>query len=223
MPATAARARRPRYVPVVVTADELARHRLRFDAATCGRCQGRGRLEAFSGVLGGVCFGCGGSGEQLTREGKAARKRYDAALDAELRVRYDEIAVGDLVQVHHGDHRARWATVDGVEARDGYAGSSLLGAGLEGRELTEGLAYYTPLPGHRNHNPEYVHRDGTPMAWVDYYGSTTISTAAGSRPGERATSNTGPGSTRIRRYSAEGMAAAWTAALSKRGAEIVAA
>lgn len=37
----------------------------------CSRCDGRGRINGFSHVIGGVCFKCGGSG---TQEGKPAKK-----------------------------------------------------------------------------------------------------------------------------------------------------
>lgn len=37
----------------------------------CSRCQGRGRLTAFSHVIGGVCFKCGGTGAQATKPTEA--------------------------------------------------------------------------------------------------------------------------------------------------------
>lgn len=33
----------------------------------CSRCRGNGRLNAFSHVIGGVCFKCGGTGTQATK------------------------------------------------------------------------------------------------------------------------------------------------------------
>ena len=36
-------------------------------AYKCSRCQGKGRLSAFSHVVSGVCFKCGGIGTQATK------------------------------------------------------------------------------------------------------------------------------------------------------------
>ncbi len=46
-----------------------------FESEYCGRCGGSGRYS-FNLMNGDRCFGCGGSGVQLTKRGKAARAFY---------------------------------------------------------------------------------------------------------------------------------------------------
>lgn len=41
----------------------------------CGRCAGHGTIEAFAGVLGGVCFKCGGRG-YVSQKGPYRSSRY---------------------------------------------------------------------------------------------------------------------------------------------------
>jgi DnaJ-class molecular chaperone len=40
---------------------------------TCGRCNGKGKLSAYSNVRGGVCFNCGGAGRVEMPERFATR------------------------------------------------------------------------------------------------------------------------------------------------------
>lgn len=70
-----------------------------YDTVTCSRCDGVGRLEAYSGVHGGVCFKCNGSGSVLTPKGRAAKKRVDevqkrVCVKAASQVRPGEKVVG---------------------------------------------------------------------------------------------------------------------------------
>ncbi len=62
----------------------------------CGRCGGKGRIDAFSHVLGGVCFGCNGHGVQFTT---VATLRKHAKAEAFAAEYGDQIA-------------AYWAEVD---------------------------------------------------------------------------------------------------------------
>ena len=64
-----------------------------FEHHECGRCGGSGRMP-FS-VANGVCFGCGGSGGQLTKRGAAAQRYLD-----DLRsVPVANVKVGDKVWI----------------------------------------------------------------------------------------------------------------------------
>jgi hypothetical protein len=66
---------------------------IKFETKTCGRCNGKGRINAYSMVYGGVCFGCNGGGSKLTRKGAVARKAYDAAMTIEA----SELEVGMVI------------------------------------------------------------------------------------------------------------------------------
>ena len=60
---------------------------IEFDSRECQRCGGEGRIRAYSGIYGGICFGCNGNKMRLTRKGTAAAKRFDAVM---------KMAVSDL-------------------------------------------------------------------------------------------------------------------------------
>ncbi len=40
----------------------------------CTRCEGKGHLPHYANVLGGVCFKCGGTGQQKTRPAAPSRR-----------------------------------------------------------------------------------------------------------------------------------------------------
>jgi len=54
--------------------------KINFETKTCGRCNGKGRISAYSGVYGGVCFGCNGAGAKLTRNGKQANDIFNEVM-----------------------------------------------------------------------------------------------------------------------------------------------
>ena len=64
-----------------------------FEKNTCGRCNGAGRFNHYAHVYGGVCFGCGGSGTKLTRNGSNAKKAYDKVMS----IPASELEVGMIV------------------------------------------------------------------------------------------------------------------------------
>ena len=92
-----------------------------FEKNTCGRCNGVGRINAYSHVYGGVCFGCGGSGTKLTRRGSTAWKVYVAAMTIEA----SELEVGMVVWdtgMDGKDRRRKIASIGpstGVHTADG--------------------------------------------------------------------------------------------------------
>jgi len=67
--------------------------KITFEQITCGRCNGKGRITAYSGIYGGVCFGCNGSGTKFTRKGATAQKAFRAATTIEA----SELAVGMVI------------------------------------------------------------------------------------------------------------------------------
>ena len=42
----------------------------------CDRCFGKGRINAFSGIMGGVCFKCGGDGYVMRKSKPRVQKEY---------------------------------------------------------------------------------------------------------------------------------------------------
>lgn len=66
-----------------------------YEKETCGRCAGTGS-HSYNQVHGSTCFGCGGSGQKLTKRGKAAKEFADAML---------EILVQDVVIGQHVSYR----------------------------------------------------------------------------------------------------------------------
>lgn len=71
--------------------------KIKFDTEKCGRCHGEGNLRQFAHVDGGQCLKCHGSGKQTSRKGRAARKAYEAALDARLGRSGGDLVVGDVI------------------------------------------------------------------------------------------------------------------------------
>ena len=53
----------------------------RLQAQCCRRCGGEGRIEAFSHIMGGICFRCWGRGVELSKEDYLAAKREMDRLD----------------------------------------------------------------------------------------------------------------------------------------------
>lgn len=85
-----------------------------FESAPCYKCDGAGRIDAFSHVLGGVCFACGGTGHKLTARGKRCYQRWREALDAVALRLAAEVRAGDAVKLPGYDMR-RYYRVAAVE------------------------------------------------------------------------------------------------------------
>jgi len=86
-----------------------------FEKQTCARCGGSGR-HSYNQLHGDVCYGCGGSGEQLT---KRARRLHSDYLDRKLKA-----LAKPAGEVHPGDRvwiSDAWRTVTAVEPTEsGY-------------------------------------------------------------------------------------------------------
>ena len=86
-----------------------------FEKRTCGRCNGAGRFNHYAHVYGGVCFGCGGSGTKLTRNGSTAKKAYDASMTIEA----SELEVGMVVWDTGMDGKDRRRRIDAINPSTG--------------------------------------------------------------------------------------------------------
>jgi hypothetical protein len=65
-----------------------------FEHQTCTRCGGTGQFS-FNQKHGSMCYGCNGSGIQLTKRGQAAQRFFtDSCM-----VRLDSLQIGDLMQI----------------------------------------------------------------------------------------------------------------------------
>jgi len=68
---------------------------IKFETSECSRCGGAGRITAYSGIYGGICFGCNGAKSRLTRKGAAAAKRFDTA----MKISVADLAEGTIIKV----------------------------------------------------------------------------------------------------------------------------
>jgi hypothetical protein len=94
-----------------------------IETKTCGRCGGTGN-HSFNSLDGSRCYGCSGSGNQLTPRGKRARKALEAWTDRELTVPASSVVVGDRILTSTFSGRKIWATVTDVTVSlTGYQGS----------------------------------------------------------------------------------------------------
>lgn len=80
-----------------------------FEHIACTRCLGTGTYS-FNLMHGNRCYGCGGTGYQLTRRGRTAQ----AYLDSLRKKPATEVKVGDLIEFEH--LTSAWSTVQ-VTAR----------------------------------------------------------------------------------------------------------
>jgi hypothetical protein len=102
--------------------------KIEWDREKCARCGGSGRYP--SSMWDGVCLGCNGKGRKLTRVGRAAFKKYDAALRAGATVMAHELKPGDLIvnregrriMIHDVDTTVKQngTTTIGTEGHDNY-------------------------------------------------------------------------------------------------------
>ena len=83
-----------------------------YQKESCSRCNGSGQYS-YCQMYGSTCFKCAGSGKQLTRAGKAAKKRIETALEAYNRP-VEELEPGMQVRKD-----GRWFTFQGFEDRPG--------------------------------------------------------------------------------------------------------
>lgn len=81
-----------------------------FETHTCGRCLGSGTYP--SSAWNGVCLGCNGSGKNLTRAGRAAKKIHDAWIDTHLMISATSLKPGDRFQPNKIDG---WKTVVSID------------------------------------------------------------------------------------------------------------
>lgn len=81
----------------IATKPEMMTDANGFEIKTCGRCGGSGRYS-YCTMYGDKCFGCCGAGKVYTKRGAAAK----AFLEESLKVRADEIKVGDAIKTWHG-------------------------------------------------------------------------------------------------------------------------
>ena len=86
-----------------------------FEKRTCGRCNGAGRFNHYAHVYGGVCFGCGGSGTKLTRNGSNAKKAYDKAMSVEA----SKLEVGMIVWETGMDGKDRRRKIESINPSTG--------------------------------------------------------------------------------------------------------
>ena len=83
----------------------------------CWRCGGNGRIAAFSGIYGGICFRCHGAGAKLTKRGRAAQD----FLNALRQRRAGDFKVGDLFYAegfNAGSYSepSKWVRIERIEA-----------------------------------------------------------------------------------------------------------
>jgi hypothetical protein len=82
-----------------------------FESKTCDRCNGTGRINAYSHVYNGVCFGCGGNGSKATRRGAAARKAYNLAMS----IPASELEIGMIVWQTGLDNKDRRRKIESIK------------------------------------------------------------------------------------------------------------
>lgn len=79
----------------------------------CTRCNGQGRLPIFSGVLGGTCFKCKGSGKQAAKPGKPSVKWAVLGTDR---------TTGERALLYYAKAKTEQTAIE--KARNTYAGAS---------------------------------------------------------------------------------------------------
>lgn len=86
----------------------------KFDRMTCTRCHGEGKYS-YCRSHGTTCFGCNGSGQQLTDLGKKQAAAYRASLKRPA----TEIQTGEFIQIWPS---TKWKKVLKVETGPNYVG-----------------------------------------------------------------------------------------------------
>jgi len=83
--------------------------RVDFDTKTCSRCGGSGHYS-FNTLDGTVCYGCNGSGKQLTPAGKRARAAYETAMTIPAR----DVKAGMVIMSDELSGKRKRRTVEAV-------------------------------------------------------------------------------------------------------------
>lgn len=91
-----------------------------WERVTCTRCGGSGRYP--SACWQGVCLGCSGKGEKLTRAGAAAMKKFEAYIAAHHTKMMIDLEPGDIVR-----DRGRKLTVVSVDPEIRHTGLTKIG------------------------------------------------------------------------------------------------
>lgn len=81
-----------------------------FEHQTCSRCGGDGKFS-YNAIDGSTCYGCNGSGYQLTARGRAAQNY----LNAMRKIPVEQVKVGDLIR-YDGIFSSTFRTVTAIEA-----------------------------------------------------------------------------------------------------------
>jgi hypothetical protein len=100
-----------------VTPQDVTGASLEFEARTCARCGGTGRLGHFGHVMRGMCFKCNGAGGLFTTRGRAALGRFNVLCDKVLPTLREDIRVGDVVWYSYRALGA-WCPVTGTKTHD---------------------------------------------------------------------------------------------------------
>lgn len=87
---------------------------IKFDRKVCSRCHGTGQYS-YCQMHGTTCFGCGGTGQQLTKRGKAQVEAYRASLERPA----SEVQVGEFIKIWPSN---KWRKVLKVETGENYVG-----------------------------------------------------------------------------------------------------
>ena len=88
---------------------------IKFDRKTCTRCHGEGKYS-YCRSHGTVCYGCNGTGKQLTARGKLQTETFRASMQRPA----SEIEVGHFIKIWPS---TKWKQVLRVETGDnGYRG-----------------------------------------------------------------------------------------------------
>lgn len=90
---------------------------LKFETTMCGRCGGSGQYS-YCQMYGTRCFGCGGSGIVLSRNGKRAKAKAAELLAAATTILADALVVGSQYRTTDLAGRKVWATVLTVPVHD---------------------------------------------------------------------------------------------------------
>lgn len=81
-----------------------------FEHQTCARCYGCGKFS-YNQIDGDTCYGCNGSGYQLTARGKAAQQY----LNGLRKIAIEQVKAGDLIR-YDGIAKSVFSTVTAVDA-----------------------------------------------------------------------------------------------------------
>ena len=89
-----------------------------WERVTCTRCGGSGQYP--SACWQGMCLGCNGKGEKLTRAGAAAMKKFEAYIAAHHTKMMIDLEPGDIVRDRGRKRRVRRRVHSQIIASDNY-------------------------------------------------------------------------------------------------------